>query len=294
MTRAPIAFRGGKLSAQPARPHLRLGSYLTAELPAPPATIDWLSGVADWPMYGNDTIGDCTAAAVGHSVEQFTRYGSGTTVEVSDADVIGLYSAVTGYNPDDPSSDTGAYCQDVLNYWRKNGIGGGHQIVAFASVDVGNPTEVKQAINLFGEVYLGFNFPASAMDQFNAGKPWDVVKGSRIEGGHCVIVGGYDATYLAAVTWGATQLMTPAFWAKYVDEAYVIITRDWVDQQTGNDAAGINLYALGQDFATLTGQANPIPAPQPQPTPTPTPTPTPGDIKALAADIRKVLTDYGV
>jgi hypothetical protein len=230
-------------------------------------------------MYGNDSIGDCTCAAVGHLIQAWTAYSAGSPVTVADSDVIGTYEAVTGYNPADPSTDQGAYIQDVLAYWRKTGVAG-HKITAYASVRVSNMTLVKQAIDLFGAVDIGFNFPSSAMDQFDRHMPWDVVAGASIEGGHCVTVNGYKANgNLLCVTWGATQEMTPAFWQRYVDEAWVIITPDWI-KANGSTPQGIDLYALGQDFALLTGKANPIPKPTPVPVPTPVPTPVPVPVPA--------------
>lgn len=269
-----LTFRGGRLPAQPARPRLRLGDYLTSGLPTPPVSIDWQSRVANWPMYLNDQIGDCTCAAVGHLIEAETTYGQGATVTVTDQDVLTMYEAVSGYNPANPSTDQGAVIQDVLGYWQKTGMAG-HKIVAYASVDVANMTEIRQAIDLFGAVDVGINFPSSAMDQFNAGQTWDVVAGSSIEGGHCVPVGAYGTdSSLTCVTWGKQQKMTAAFWQRYVDEAWVVITQDWLSAK-GLDPQGLNLYQLGQDYAALTGRPNPIPAPEPQPAPTPSPSPTP-------------------
>ncbi|GAB2695812.1 hypothetical protein [Kitasatospora kifunensis] len=290
-----LTFHGGRLPAQPARARLRLGDYLTGSLPTPPASVDWQSRVASWPMFSNDSVGDCTCAAVGHLIEAETTYGQGTTVTVADQDVLTAYEKVSGYNPADPSTDQGAVIQDVLAYWQKTGMAG-HKIVAFASVDVSNMTEIKTAINLFGAVDVGFNFPSSAMTQFNAGQEWDVVKGSPIEGGHCVPVGAYAADgTLMCVTWGAVQKMTAAFWTTYVDEAWVVITQDWLNAK-GLDPQGLNLYQLGQDYAALTGKPNPIPAPapQPQPTPSPTPAPTPVTAQQLAAGVRAYLTSQGV
>jgi hypothetical protein len=259
-------FPGGKLPAQPGRKQLRFASF-TPALPAPPDTQDWLSQVTDWPMYGNDRLGDCVEACACHQIEQFTQYGQGKLVKVNDQTPIDLYSAVAGYVPGDPSTDQGTYVQDMLAYWRKSGVAG-HQIVAYASLDVGNLTQVKQAIAIFGSACIGFNFPRSAMDQFNQGRPWDVVAGDPLDGGHCVLVGAYDQTYLDTVTWGATQRMTYPFWRKYVDEAWVIITQEWVNATTKRSPQGFDLYTLGQDFAVVTGEANPIPAPAPSPVPT--------------------------
>lgn len=275
-----IEFRGGRLPAQPGRPHLRLANY-TAELAAPPAAIDWLSAVASWPMYLNDQLGDCTAAGVGHLIEGDTRYAQGTAVQISDDDVLHLYEATGGYNPADPSTDQGAVCQDVLDYMRKTGVAG-HKVVAFAKVDLSNQTELRQAIALFGSVYAGLNFPDTAMTQFDQGQVWDVVRGARIEGGHCVTLGGYGPSGLSCVTWGKVQPLTWRFFQRYFEEAWVVITEDWLSSQ-GLTPTGLNLYQLGQDLAVLTGGPNPIPQP-PQPQPVPVP-PQPGPSPVADPDV---------
>ncbi len=141
----------GKLPAQPARPHLKLSAAMRS-LAAPPPRADWQSDAIAWPMYGNDQIGDCTCAAVGHIVNQFTYYGTGEEVQPSEANVIKMYSAITGYKPGKPATDTGAYCQDVLGYWRKTGLEG-HKIVAYAALDASNLDEVKQAIAAYPSRY---------------------------------------------------------------------------------------------------------------------------------------------
>ena len=43
------------------------------------------------------------------------------------------------------------------------------------------------AAYLFGAVGIGIRFPAFAMDQFNAGQPWDVqTTNAKIDGGHYI------------------------------------------------------------------------------------------------------------
>jgi hypothetical protein len=279
--------RLGKLPAQPARPQLRL-ARLTTTLPAPPPTIDFFSDVADWPMYGNDQYGDCVEAGTGHHVEQITRYGQGTLVEVTDLDVLHMYSAVTGFDPMDPNTDQGTLVQDALAWWRKGSGLAGHAIVAYASVDPSNAIEVKQAIATFGAVGIGFNFPAYAMTQFDAGRPWDVQKANAaIEGGHYVLVVGYDGTYFYVVTWGAIQRMTPAFFRKYVDEAWVVIDDEMVSTLSVFDA---DLHGFGEEFADLTGQPNPFPGSNP----TPAPVPAGPTVAMVAAAVREALTNLGV
>lgn len=273
-------FRGGKLPAQPARPHLRLSAALSTIAAPPPASCDWQSDAITWPMYANDQWGCCTCAEIGHQVNQFTFYGSGAEVQPTEADVLGVYSMVTGFNPKKPSTDQGAYIQDVLAFWRRSGIAG-HKIVAYAAVDVSNLTEVKQAISLFGSLNVGLNFPNTAMDQFNAGETWDVVKGARVEGGHCVMAGSYGDGRIGIVTWGAEAEMTEAFWRKYVDEAWVVLDEDGLNRAGAYFAGSPTFYTLGQQFAALTREPNPVPqpvVPSPVPSPPPSPAPSPAPV----------------
>src|SRR5690348_14729711 len=183
-----LRFRGGRLPNDPAKPRLKLA--LSTAAVAAPAKADWLSRVPSWPMYGNDRIGDCTCAAAGHMEQAWTAYAS-TEVTVPDSAVLKLYEAASGYDPATGANDNGAVMQDVCGLWRKQGLGG-RKILAFAQVDHTDHAQVQAAIATFGALYVGIEFPASAMGQFNARKPWDVVRGSQIEGGHAIHVGAYD------------------------------------------------------------------------------------------------------
>lgn len=230
-----------------------------------PSSVDYIT-MPYIGMLGNDRYGDCVEAANGHVVEQQTYFGQGTEVEVTTQQVLDSYSRITGFNPNDPNTDQGTMIQDGLNDLRKTGLNG-HGIAAFAQLDVKNLNDVKLAVAEFGAVDIGFSFPASAMQQFNNRQPWTVVNGSPIEGGHCVLVVGYDANYLYVYTWGAVQKMDYAFWAKYVSEAWAIIDADWINAATGLDVEGVDKHAFGAQFAALTGQPNPFPGNDPTPPP---------------------------
>ena len=53
------------------RPAVIVAAYKAA-LPAPPLNSGYVSEVADWPMFLNASIGDCTIAA--HMIQQRTQY----------------------------------------------------------------------------------------------------------------------------------------------------------------------------------------------------------------------------
>ena len=73
----------GKLSVRTDVRTLRLRTYVDpAALPTPPDRIDVTANVGEWPMYANDTRGDCTTAAAAHMIEAWTAAAAGAAVEV--------------------------------------------------------------------------------------------------------------------------------------------------------------------------------------------------------------------
>lgn len=268
-----IEFKGGRLPNDPRKPRLRLANFITPTAVAP-SSVDYINNVYEYPMYLNDEIGDCTTAAAGHIIQAESTYGRGTTDTITDTDVLVAYENVSGYDPQTGSNDNGAVMQDVLNYWRKVGIGN-HNILAFAELNVNNMEEVKVALSIFGSLYIGFAFPESAMDQFNRGEPWDYVRDANIVGGHAIHGGAYNVgADWVVTTWGSFQDMTQDFWDAYVEEAWVVITPEWLSE-AGSSPTGLDLHALGEELSRITGGPNPIPAPEPFPDPTPIPEPAP-------------------
>lgn len=278
-----VDFRPGVVPNDPLKPRLYFSAFRKAGA-VPPASVDYYSQTPNIGMLGNDTCGDCVFAGNGHIVEQQTYLGQGAEYVVSTSQAIASYSRVTGYDPNagppgNNPTDQGTMLQTGLEDLQKVGFGG-HVIAMFAQLDPRNINDVKLAVSEFGIVSIGIAFPNSAMTQFDNGQPWDVVQGATIEGGHCVVVAGYDDTYLYVYTWGKAQKMTYAFWNTYCagngGEAWAVISKDWVSLATGQDPEGVDTHALGAQFAALTGKPNPFPAPAPPPpAPTPPPKPTP-------------------
>lgn len=221
----------------------------TAALPAPPPTVDRASKVASWPMYGNDTLPDCTFAAVGHEIQSWTAYGV-TEITPSEADIL------AGFKATGPETE-GRNVQDVLSYWQKTGIAG-HQIGGFAQLTgLDNLTLAKQCLDLFGTVYLGIEVPQSAMDQFNAGQPWSYTGDKNIIGGHAIPVQYWTTGQtgeIEVVTWGKRQRMTRRFWYEYVEEAWVVFSPDQFSERDTNPA-GLHVEQLRAYFTDLTGDA---------------------------------------
>ena len=270
-----MRYRLGRLPNDPAKPRVQLRPLIGATL-TPPPSVDWVSGVKSWNMAANDRLGDCTCAGAGHMVTQTEHYGQAHDVVIADADTIKMYSAISGYNPKTGAHDDGAELQDALGYWRKTGLAG-YKIEAFAQIDASDLDLVRSAISVFGACYTGFAFPGSAMDQFDAGKPWTVVKGSKNEGGHCVPIMGYDQASFTCITWGAAQKMDLAFYQKYFvpeNDVWVAIDTDWL-RAVGTSPAGLDVATLNADYQALTGQPGPFQGVTPTPPPLGPPQPPP-------------------
>jgi hypothetical protein len=249
-TPAGTQVKLGKLPARIDPRTLSLARYVEAGvLPSPPPALDLAAAVPDWPMYGNDRIGDCTTAAAGHMIEAWTAAASGRSLEVAEKDVISAFDVVRIVDP--ATGEEGAVELDVLKLWRTTGIGG-HVIGAFAAVTIGDRELVRTGAALFGGLYIGLQLPLRAQEQ----SVWDW--NGRLDGpdapgswgGHAVDVVGYEEAGLTVVTWGALQRLTWSFWEHYCDEAYCIVSSDFLEG--GRSPAGFDLETLERDLVLVT------------------------------------------
>ena len=233
----------------------KLSNYLPKKLPTPPDEVSYVTKVPNWPMMLNDQLGDCVCAAMGHMVEQWTFFSRGAagTVIPTDSQVLQAYEAIGGYIPGDPSTDNGCDMLTALNYWRKSGIAG-HKISGFMAVDPSNLLEVRQAIWMFGNLFVGLALPVSAQGQ----NDWIVPDGGIYGGagrpggwgGHCVPVMAQSPETLTCITWGERLKMSHNFFMDYCDEAYVVMSPDWFTSATAA-VSGFDLATLQADLAQL-------------------------------------------
>lgn len=247
-----MAGKLGRRAPHPASTHPRLTLDAHTDWDAMIASVPRVvnrATVPSWPMYLNDQIGDCAEAGAGHAAQAITAW-LGTPVTPTDADVESLYSTVAGYVPGDPSTDNGTNLQDLLTWWRQN-TWGGLEVSAFAQVKRWDAAALRACLYYYGTVYVGVNFPNGGMAQFDNDQPWTVVPGDTIDGGHCVVLQevtmGMDELYW--VSWGRLQRSSLAWWWKYAEEAWVVLT----SQVLANPPPGLDAASLQAEFAALTG-----------------------------------------
>jgi len=252
----PRKLKLGKQAARHDPRTLLLASYLTPSIPIPPPSFDLTAKVPHWGMMVNDQLGDCTCAAAGHLLMEWTANAGKKMFTPTDKQIIAAYSAITGYNPVTGAHDDGAVEVDVLNYWRQSGIAG-HKIGAYVALEPANHSHIMDSVYIFEGCYIGLQLPISAQAQVQNHQPWSVPPGGTTGdgkpgswGGHAVPVVAYDTRGVTVVTWGALQLMTWSFWEAYTEEAYAILSNDYLTKKK-QSPQGFNMQQLQEDLADL-------------------------------------------
>jgi hypothetical protein len=253
-----LQYKLGKLPVKHDSRTLQFGAYLKEGLAAPPPTKSWAGKIpADgWGMMDNDTQGDCTCAAAGHMIMDWT-VNTGKEFVVPNNNILAFYNHFAHGNP-----DAGANMLDVLKYWRKSGLDQ-HKITAFAALELKNNMQVMDSVNLFGACYIGVTLPnfAVAPGTDFLTTPWVVPPQGPVgnaapnpQNGHCIPAVGYDQRNVYVVTWGQLKSMSWPFYAAYTEEAFAVLSPDWFSKQMGGKAPnGFDLTALESDLKEVAG-----------------------------------------
>jgi hypothetical protein len=240
MKRGRLALRPGLIL-----PHISEVATL------PPATgndVDWSRSINGYTMMGNDVASCCTLSAAANARRQFGIY-AGREPAITDADVLAEYTKRTGW----PKADPGLYETDVLTSWMDTGLmfgGEVDKIDGFARINI-DPSEVMQAIELFGGVMIGAGLPLSMNDQ---GLNWGVVPGPSgakgSDGEHEMWVNACNADGFQPITWAEKVHASWDWFMAYVDDVQVVLSRDWT-LPDGRSPAGVDWAALENAMAAL-------------------------------------------
>jgi hypothetical protein len=236
-----------------------------ATLPAPPQNCGWIDRVANnLNILGNDKYGNCVEAAGFHAIQRWTAYAS-TELVPTTAEALAAYTAVTGFNPNDPSTDNGTDPLQFLKYWKSHGltIGGKlHKIAAFAAINPLNRTHIQQSAILLGGVFTGLQLPIAAQTPVAGvnGKPCWAYPGNTTGannipgswGGHMVDLFGYGVDVkgnqgTGIDTWAIQYDMAYDFIGAYSDEMWAIVTEDFIEKD-GKSPSGFDLKGLLADL----------------------------------------------
>lgn len=226
------------------------------ELPDAPARFGHglMYSKVGWEMLGNDKAGNCVFAGFDHQAMISSKLG-GAEKDFSEETAISDYSAVTGYDPKDPSTDQGTYVREGLDYWRKTGIstvpGEKHQIGAFIGIDAGDWELLMSCAYVFSSVGIGWEVPETIWEQWDNHEPFDVVdEGAKIIGGHYTAVTGRCGRSIGGmITWGERKSFTRDFYEAYNDEAWAIVFPD--ELKKGKNERGYDISQLNEMLNAL-------------------------------------------
>lgn len=196
--------------------------YGALSLPAPPPKTSWRDKMPKKiPMFANDRLGDCTCATIGHLEILWTAQHGPPTI-FTDAQIIAEYNKVNG------GRDQGANPRDVLKVMHgrtKNSSFAGQRIAAYARLD-NSVDEIRQAAWTFGGAYICLSLPNGFQDL----STWANTspRGARNPAnGHAINVVDYDEESFTVATWGQYVRMSLAYWKKYGDESWLLMSPQW-------------------------------------------------------------------
>lgn len=251
----------GKLPARPGAVKMAFSRYATLnELPTPPTEFGHEKLIKTWGMMLNDRLGDCAVVGPQHETMLLAKE-SGHTVTFNDDATVQNYREIGGYNPDAPPLPDGSNPTDggcdmslVASARRQTGIvdaaGNRHKTIAYTALEPGNLNQLLVATYLFSAVGVGVILTEAQMEQFNEGKPWDVVRGAKEIGGHYIPIFGRRNGLLWAVTWGKLHPITPRFYTSQNDESTVSFSEEMLIK--GQTLEGFNDVLLIGDLKAIT------------------------------------------
>jgi hypothetical protein len=252
----------------PGQVALRFASYVNWRvIPTPPVTFNGhINMVPKWGMLGNGAapdnppglpngVGNCAIVGPCHQIMKATAEG-GAMAPFNTPTALLNYGAVTGWNINDPDSDQGTNIDAMAGHWRKHGLvdaaGTEHKITAYLDLNPGDMRELHTAMWLFPlGVGCGYELPESALEQAQEGRPWDVVPGSPIAGGHYVPGMAYPGDGLnTGITWGLPQLYTDRWHQTYNNQGIVVLSKEGFTKAATLE--GFDYLTLADDLKEVT------------------------------------------
>jgi len=189
----------------------------TLHIPEPvgatsPVSVAWSRIVGTPRLAGDNTvIGDCVPTACANAVQD-AMAAAGNYAPIPQAEIVRVYSAVTGYVPGDSASDQGTQPSDMWNWWQQHDIAG-YKLRKATPIDPQSEYAVRKTIETTGGVIL---IVALSLEQ-QTQTEWLPIGTPGSWGYHCIWVDSYVGGLSFATSWGQmtpihqTYLQNPGF-----------------------------------------------------------------------------------
>ena len=147
----------------------------------------------------NDTIGDCVETA-GFNAVQTMAAREGKLTPIPNHLVPGVYSAVTGYNPNIPATDQGTDPEVFFTWWRQNAIFG-CKLSNLIRLNPRNENAIRDSIIRNGGVFLCVELATAQQNEII----WTASGTPGSWGGHAVWCDSFEAELTFATSWGQVK-----------------------------------------------------------------------------------------
>jgi len=256
-------FKFGAHMPDKTKPAIRFSRFVNfSETTPPPQRFTWAppASAALGDILGNDNVGDCTCAAVGHLEDIFQANSGNPWKPFTAEETLWLYSKITGYDPNDPSTDKGADPVDVLNYWRDHGArqDGSGKISGWVQVDADNTDHLITSLWLLESAYICLGLPDAFVQNMpkKSGFVLDDVGPEDPNNGHAIMAYGKGKSGLYIDTWGLLGIMTWAAVKRYCGQGsmgaiYSVLSPDTLNEATEKSPGGLDIDGLRKALAEV-------------------------------------------
>ena len=234
----------------------RLYDSALLQMVNPPEKIDRSQTIITPEMYGNDTIGDCTAVAMLNAARAFSSIMSKTDLVVDPKAPFEFYGRCVGQPDLTRLGEThGAVMLDVL---RQQYLGGyrisfnNDLVCNFGTVNIKNRAALADVIARLGTLYMGVSITDSDDVNFENNDPWDDDGSdtSEVIGGHATNGFWYDGLgdrdHVYVGTWARWQPATWRWVERRLKEAYGLVWRGLLPPDSA-DLLGFDMNVLARD-----------------------------------------------
>jgi hypothetical protein len=201
------------------------------------------------PPAANGGVGDCVDAMASNLIQLWRHAAGKPLARLNGATAIQAYSESTGYVVGDESTDQGTDMREHASWWRKVGMpdadGERHKIAAYATFNPTELTEVWAAIQAFGGVGLGIDFPSYADDEFAENKAWNYRAGGSTIGGHAITLPKKRKVY----SWAREFAIGDKFITTTATQGFAYISTEFL--KAGKTPEGLDVAQLKRILGSL-------------------------------------------